>query len=78
MALGLRALSPERLPQAGLLSAAFFVASLIHVPIGLSSTHLVLNSLLGVVLGWAAFPALLIALLCRRCCSASAVYWCWV
>jgi len=63
VAIGLRCLSPERIPQVGLLSAAFFVASLIHVPIGLSSTHLVLNGLLGVVLGWAAFPALLIALL---------------
>ncbi|MEE4379799.1 MAG: cobalt transporter CbiM [Candidatus Competibacteraceae bacterium] len=63
VAIGLRRLSAERIPQVGLLSAAFFVASLIHVPIGLSSTHLVLNGLLGVVLGWAAFPALLIALL---------------
>ena len=40
---------------AGLLGAAFFVASLIHVPIGFSSAHLILNGLLGVVLGWAAF-----------------------
>ena len=48
---------------AGLLGAAFFVASLIHVPIGFSSAHLILNGFLGVVLGWAAFPVIFVALL---------------
>ncbi len=62
-AIGLRKLEPERLPQAGLLSAAFFVASLIQVPLGPSSVHLVLSGLLGLVLGWAAFPAVLMALI---------------
>ena len=61
-AVGLRKLDPQRLPQAGLLSAAFFVASLVQVPIGPSSVHLILSGLLGLVLGWAAFPAVLIAL----------------
>jgi cobalt/nickel transport system permease protein len=61
-AIGLRKLDPQRLPQAGLLSAAFFVASLIQLPLGPSSVHLVLSGLLGLVLGWAAFPAILIAL----------------
>lgn len=45
-----------------MLSAAFFVASLIHVPLGPSSVHLVLNGLLGAILGWAAFPTVLLAL----------------
>ena len=45
-----------------MLSATFFVASLIHVPLGGTSVHLVLNGLVGLILGWAAFPALLIAL----------------
>jgi len=62
-AVGLRKLDPQRLPQVGLLSAAFFVASLIQVPLGPSSVHLVLSGLLGLVLGWAAFPAILIALI---------------
>jgi cobalt/nickel transport system permease protein len=61
-AVGLRKLDPQRLPQAGLLSAAFFVASLVQVPLGPSSVHLVLSGLLGLVLGWTAFPAILIAL----------------
>jgi len=59
---GLRRLDYERVPQVALLSAAFFVASLIHVPLGGASVHLVLNGLMGLVLGWAAFPAILIAL----------------
>jgi len=59
---GLRKLDYERVPQVALLSAAFFVASLIHVPLGGASVHLVLNGLVGLVLGWAAFPAILIAL----------------
>ena len=62
-AVGLRRLGPERVPQAGLLSAVFFVASLVQVPVGPSSVHLVLTGLLGLVLGWAAFPALLVALI---------------
>lgn len=41
----------------------FFVASLIHVPVGFASVHLILNGLCGLVLGWAAFPAILLALL---------------
>lgn len=60
---GLRALPLERIPAAGVLSAAFFVASLIHVPIGPSSVHLMLNGLAGLILGWAAFPTLFVGLL---------------
>lgn len=61
--IGLRRMPMEKIPAAGVLSAAFFVASLVHVPIGPSSVHLILNGLAGLVLGWAAFPALFVALL---------------
>lgn len=61
--LGLRRLELEQIPLAGVLSAAFFIASLIQVPLGPSSVHLILNGLAGVVLGWAAFPALFVGLL---------------
>lgn len=61
-AIGLKKLDYDNLVTVAILSAAFFVASLIHVPVGPTSTHLVLNGLLGVVLGWAAFPAILVAL----------------
>ena len=63
LALGLRKLPMEKIPAAGVLSATFFVASLIHVPIGPSSVHLIMNGLAGLVLGWAAFPALFVGLL---------------
>lgn len=62
-ALGLKKMDLDGIPRVGLLSAAFFLASLIHVPIGPSSVHLILNGLVGLVLGWTAFPALLVGLL---------------
>ena len=52
-----------QVPKASLLTAAFFVASLINIPIPPASVHLVLNGLLGVVLGYFAFPAILIGLI---------------
>ena len=63
IAYGLKRMDMDRIPQMGILSAAFFIASLIHVPVGLTSLHLVLNSLIGLALGWTAFPALFVALL---------------
>ncbi len=62
IALGLKKLDHERIPQTAILSSAFFVASLIHVPLGPSSVHLLLNGLAGIILGWISFPALFIAL----------------
>ena len=50
------------IPKASLLTAAFFVASWIHIPVPPTSVHLVLNGLLGVTLGWYAMPAILIGL----------------
>lgn len=63
VAWGLRHTDGERIMEVGILSAAFFVGSLIHVPIGVASAHLLLTGLLGVLLGWAAVPAILAALL---------------
>ena len=61
--IGLRKLDYDRLPQVAVLSATFFVASLVHLPIGPSSVHLILNGLMGLLLGWVAFPAILVGLL---------------
>jgi len=61
--IGLYKLDYQRVPQVAVLSSAFFVVSLIHVPLGPASVHLVLIGLMGLILGWAAFPAVLIALL---------------
>ena len=60
--LGLRKLDNREIPLAALLAATFFVASLIHVPIGPASVHLVLNGLAGILLGWTAFPVILVGL----------------
>lgn len=62
LALGLKNIDYDKLPRVALLSAVFFVASLIHLPVGPSSIHLVLNGLVGLILGWAAFPALFVGL----------------
>lgn len=45
-----------------MLTTVFFVASLIHVPIGPGSVHLILSGLCGLLLGMRAFPAILVAL----------------
>ena len=62
VALGLRKVEYDRLPEVAVLSSVFFVASLVHVPIGPSAVHLVLNGVCGLLLGWAAFPAILVGL----------------
>jgi cobalt/nickel transport system permease protein len=51
-----------QIPKASLLTAAFFVASLLHIPIPPTSIHFVLNGLMGIILGYYAFPAILIGL----------------
>ncbi len=62
-AVGLRKADYSRLTTTAVLSSVFFVASLVHVPLGPGNVHLILNGLLGLFLGWAVFPALLVALL---------------
>ncbi|NIM02976.1 cobalt transporter CbiM [bacterium] len=62
VSLGLKKMDYERIPEVAVLTSAFFVASLIHVPIGPSSAHLVLNGLVGLLLGWPAFSAILVGL----------------
>jgi cobalt/nickel transport system permease protein len=52
----------EEIPRTALMTAAFFVASLIHVPLPGSSVHLLLNGLLGAVLGRRAALAIPIGL----------------
>jgi cobalt/nickel transport system permease protein len=62
LTIGLRLMNVREIPKVALLTAAFFVASLIHVPIGPSGAHLILNGILGILLGWTAFPAIFIGL----------------
>lgn len=60
---GLKKMDYDKIPQVAILSAVFFVAALIHVPIGPTSVHLILNGIMGIMLGAAAFPAIMVALL---------------
>lgn len=62
-AIGLKRTRQEEIPLVGVMAAAFFVASLVHVPLGPASIHLLLLGLVGLLTGWACFPAILIALL---------------
>ena len=62
ISIGLKKMDNEKIPQVAVLSSAFFVASLIHIPIGPSNIHLVLNGINGILLGWICFPSILVAL----------------
>ena len=61
--IGLRKADYSHLLTVAVLASAFFTGSLIHVPLGPGSVHLILNGLLGAFLGWGVFPALFVALL---------------
>jgi cobalt/nickel transport system permease protein len=63
IAVGLKKIDYDHVARVGILSATIFVASLVHVPIGPSSVHLIMNGLVGLLLGWAAVPAIFVALL---------------
>jgi cobalt/nickel transport system permease protein len=68
LAAGLVAIASWRIgeaeiPRIGVLTAAFFVGSQIHLPLGGVSAHLLLNGLLGVVLGLRAGLAIAVGLL---------------
>ena len=60
VSVGIRRMTAFHVPKVALLSSVFFVASLIHVPIGPASSHLVMNGVAGLLLGWGAFPAILV------------------
>ena len=62
LTIGLKKMTGDKLTLTALFSAAFFVASTIHIPVGIGSVHLILNGIAGLFLGWRVFPAFLIAL----------------
>jgi len=50
------------LPRAAMMTSVFFAASLVAIPVPPTSVHLMLSGLMGVMLGWFAFPAILVGL----------------
>lgn len=62
VALAIRRIDDRAIPRMAILSATFLAASLISIPVGPSSVHLLLGGLMGVMLGVGIFPAMLVAL----------------
>jgi cobalt/nickel transport system permease protein len=62
IAWSLRKTKPEDLPKVAVVTSAFFVASLIHVPIGPTSVHLLIPGLVGILLGSDAFISIALGL----------------
>ncbi|RUM88286.1 MAG: cobalt transporter CbiM [Thermodesulfatator sp.] len=60
--LSLRHLPVEEIPKLALITSAVFLASLIHVPLGPTSVHLIFNGLAGLLLGPLAFLSFFVAL----------------
>lgn len=60
--LSLRGVPRKEIPKASLMTGAFFVTSLIHIPIPPASVHLLMIGLIGVTLGRMALPAILVGL----------------
>lgn len=62
VALALRRLDERAIPRVAVLAAVFFAGSLISVPVGPSSVHLLFAGLMGIMLGTGTFLAVLVAL----------------
>jgi len=58
----LRKTTAEEIPKLSVVTAAFFVASLIHFPVGPTSVHLILNGLVGVIMGRLAYISIFIGI----------------
>lgn len=59
----MRKMDMEEIPKISVITSVFFIASLIKVPLGPTSVHLILNGLVAVVLGWRAFPAIMLGII---------------
>lgn len=63
LAYSLRKIDQEDIPKLSLITACLFVASLLHLNVGPTSVHFILNGLAGVIAGILAYPAIFVALL---------------
>ena len=63
LAVGLRKTDMNKITRTALLSSGFFLASLVNIKVGPSSTHLSFLAPMGLILGWGVFPAMFVALL---------------
>ena len=63
LAISVRRLRTDRVGVYGVVAAAFFAGSTIHVPVGPFSMHLVLSGMAGLLLGWCALTIVTVGLL---------------
>ncbi len=59
---GLRRLHPDQIPRVAVVACVFFVASLVPLKLGPTSAHFGLMGLAGLLLGWSAYPAILVGI----------------
>jgi len=62
VALSLKRVRNEDLPKIAVVTSSFFVASLVHLPFGPTSVHLILPGVVGALLGPAAFLSIALGL----------------
>jgi len=62
LAYALSKMKTDDVPKLSVITAAVFVASLIHMQVGPTSVHFILNGFAGVMLGILAFPCIFVAL----------------
>lgn len=63
VAIGLKKIEDRQMVKTAMLSSTFFIASFIHIPLGPTNIHLVMNGFIGLLTGWSCFIAIGIALL---------------
>jgi len=62
LAYALSKMKTDDVPKLSVITSAVFVASLIHMQVGPTSVHFILNGFAGVMLGILAFPCIFVAL----------------
>ncbi len=62
LAYALSKMRTEDIPRLSVITAAVFVASLVHLSVGPTSVHFILNGFAGVMLGILAYPCIFVAL----------------
>ncbi|MDN3510913.1 MAG: cobalt transporter CbiM [Candidatus Jettenia sp.] len=63
LAMSVRRLQTDQVGTYGVVAAAFFAGSTIHIPVGPFSMHLVLSGMAGLLLGWGALTIVTVGLL---------------
>ncbi|MGB5918207.1 cobalt transporter CbiM [Arcobacter sp.] len=60
--ISIKSIKDEKITLAAAMSAMFFIATFIHIPLGVTQIHLVLIGVIGILIGWMSFISIFIAL----------------